>query len=664
MNVSYYRVLFITFFALSLPLFVHAAAFPNVQEHPGIAMDTPANYEPSGLTWNPINNHLFVVSDDGKVSRMNMNGSNQEIDIPRRVGIGTDFEAITMLDPQSPIVYIGLEHPDSILEYNWETKEFAAKSWNLTEVLTGPDNSGLEGLTFVPNQYLPDGMNDSQTGGLFYAAIQRTPVAGGDVHDDYLIYAFDIDVNQSGVIRRWWGIPVAPNTPTSDISDLFFSKDTGILYVLYDGANRLVEMNPQGLVLRDYSNVPVVDQEGVVIVTHYPEQGADIYFASDTGKMLGWYSLYPVTYYDADQDGGDMYTDCNDNDASITELQTFYEDSDGDGLGSDVSMMVCSMAAPEGYVENSDDINDLVSADEVSVVLDDLVVNGDMSTDQMGPWIRYGQPFLIEKAWYELKVPNSSQVMHIVTEGGGGIQQLGITVIPGHTYELSYEAFVVSGGSIAVRLGNHSSNSDFENAQQYVGRTGGFVTKTRRFVAPETNDFRLVFATRGATELYIDNVSIIEVNPANILLDPEFEASSPWTWMRYGADIRSKSSDVVSSGRYSMHLVMPVGTGAGIQQTNLALEAGRTYRLTLNYAMTRGRVSVRLGNRSSNVDFQAADPAFADVIGASYFAARDGVWYTYTREFIAPESTDFRVVISGRGADAYIDSVTLIQVGI
>lgn len=480
---------------------VKAAVWPNnVIHNLNIPINTPNNYEPSGLVWNSQINKLYTVSDDGQVTRMNLDGSAQEIDIPRLQGIGTDFEAITIVDPNSTKVYIGLEHPDSILEYDWATKVFANRRWDLTGVLTGADNQGLEGLTFVPNKYLPAGRNTSTSGGVFYAAVQRTPVAGGALNDDYLIYAFDIDINVSGRIINWWGIPVAPNTPTSDISDLSFSRDTGVLYVLYDAANRLIEMDTSGRVLSDYSNVPVADQEGIAVVTSYPSGTANVYLASDTQKLVGWFSGYPVRYYDADGDGVDQFADCNDADRSVSSVQNFYLDADRDGLGSDTMISVCALLPPEGYVLNSDDVNDNFG------VQPNLIVDGDFEIGNMNSWLRYGTPSLVEKSWDQTV---GSRVLHILA-GSGGTQQTHIPVVAGRTYELRYDV-KVSRGTVSVRLGNRNSNFDFQGADQIQRATATYITKTRRFVAPVSTDFRLVMAVRNA-DVSIDNISIVEVD--------------------------------------------------------------------------------------------------------------------------------------------------------
>lgn len=61
---------------------------------------------------------------------------------------------------------------------------------------------------------------------------------------------------------------------------------------------------------------------------------------------------------DFDNDGVSTGVDCNDADASIAHLQTYYVDADADGLGSDTTSSTCSYTLPSGYVTNSNDLND------------------------------------------------------------------------------------------------------------------------------------------------------------------------------------------------------------------------------------------------------------------------------------------------------------------
>lgn len=62
---------------------------------------------------------------------------------------------------------------------------------------------------------------------------------------------------------------------------------------------------------------------------------------------------------DYDNDGVSSSTDCNDKDSTISSNKTYYQDADGDGLGSStVTTLACSTTAPTGYTTNNTDSND------------------------------------------------------------------------------------------------------------------------------------------------------------------------------------------------------------------------------------------------------------------------------------------------------------------
>ncbi|MFA6028193.1 MAG: integrin alpha [Patescibacteria group bacterium] len=89
---------------------------------------------------------------------------------------------------------------------------------------------------------------------------------------------------------------------------------------------------------------------------------------------------------DHDNDNSETGTDCNDDDATISANQTYYQDSDGDGLGNAlVTTSVCSLTAPAGYVTNSTDTNDAIkdistitAGDNGDITI--TYVNNDIST--------------------------------------------------------------------------------------------------------------------------------------------------------------------------------------------------------------------------------------------------------------------------------------------
>lgn len=70
---------------------------------------------------------------------------------------------------------------------------------------------------------------------------------------------------------------------------------------------------------------------------------------------------------DADNDGFSSADDCDDTNSAIVTKQTFYTDSDGDGLGSDTELFTCSLSPDTGYVTNSFDEDDTVFNEGVDI---------------------------------------------------------------------------------------------------------------------------------------------------------------------------------------------------------------------------------------------------------------------------------------------------------
>ncbi|MFA6427784.1 MAG: hypothetical protein WCW16_05105 [Candidatus Magasanikbacteria bacterium] len=302
-----------------------------------------APYEPSGMAWNSVSEKLFTISDGGVLTKMNKDGvvETEWRNIKREPPNATanaDLEALVITDPHSNFIYLGEENPDSISQFDWSRGVKTGKSWDLSYHLNTPSNSGLEGAAFVPNAFLPSSVPDSiyGSGGLFYVGVQRAPTPGGaTTTDDGLIYVFDLDVNHTGIFTSRGYITLNANGFTglanSNISDMFFNEDTGTLFILYDdGVNLLIEVDPKtNKVVRAYTNVPGDGREGFLI--RRDEIGGSIIYIAHDASTATYISKHTAVY---------------------------YQDLDNDGLGSHVSSMISTLAAPTGYVANSNDVND------------------------------------------------------------------------------------------------------------------------------------------------------------------------------------------------------------------------------------------------------------------------------------------------------------------
>ena len=78
-----------------------------------------SGYEPSGADWHETLNKILLVSDEGVVSMMSADGSGLA-----NWNVGGDLEGITVADETSDFIYLGVENPDGIKEFNFVTGLF------------------------------------------------------------------------------------------------------------------------------------------------------------------------------------------------------------------------------------------------------------------------------------------------------------------------------------------------------------------------------------------------------------------------------------------------------------------------------------------------------------------------------------------------------------
>lgn len=254
---------------LLIPISMASAVVPfPTQALPGVSVGgkLPSGYEPSGIAWHLRLHKLFLVSDGGTVSSMNADGTDVT-----NWSVDSDLEAVTIPQPKSNFVYLGIEHPDSICEFNIATGK-VTRTFDLTKWMTGPKRSGLEALAFVPDAGDPEG-------GLFYAGLQkdgrifvfRLPILSGKTSTS-VTHVRTIDADRS----------------IADISGMHYAIAHDVLYAVYDSANLLRAITPDGTLLKEW-DLPGDDQEGITF------KDAELYIAHDSG---GVYRYSPFTGID------------------------------------------------------------------------------------------------------------------------------------------------------------------------------------------------------------------------------------------------------------------------------------------------------------------------------------------------------------------------------
>jgi hypothetical protein len=211
-------------------------------------MDTGGVTDLSGLHFNPTNNRLYAVQGDGRVRVLQWNTTtNSFIQIGNKV-IDGGPEGITQANLYANEFYTIDENNYEIRRYT-HTANFSTvtefKHWNLLNSpspMQDTNNSGPEGIVFIPDSFLSSiGFVSQQTGqlytsvkglgGLFFVAHQD----GGN------IWVFDVNPNTDNDFA--YVGKYQTNHPES--CDLAFDQSTGLLYILHNiaGNNRLEVTN-------------------------------------------------------------------------------------------------------------------------------------------------------------------------------------------------------------------------------------------------------------------------------------------------------------------------------------------------------------------------------------------------------------------------------------
>ena len=224
-------------------LLLLALAFPGDLPGVDIGVNLPSGFEPSGAVWHTRLERLFVVHDGGMLAAMDADGGNVET-----WDIGGDFEGVAVADPATDLVYIGIEQPDTIIEYDFVTSTIM-RSFDLTPWMTGPTNSGLESLTYAD--------------GVFLAGLQAT----GE------LYRFVLP--PTGTTATFLDA-ANPAEGRTDLSGSDYHRDTGLLYLAWDNNNKIraVDPEPPYLSVAEWE-LPGNGQEGIAIYD------CDLYVSED-----------------------------------------------------------------------------------------------------------------------------------------------------------------------------------------------------------------------------------------------------------------------------------------------------------------------------------------------------------------------------------------------
>jgi hypothetical protein len=227
-------------------------------------------WEPSGMVWHSRLNGNLVVSDEGKMALLDLEGNLLD-----SWSIGYDLEGVAVVDAASDLIYLADERNGVIREFSLATDTLTGVSWDVSAWLANTaSNQGMEALTFVPDGAHPYGA--TAFGGAFYAGVQES----GNIH----IFSVGSSITELGVIA---------SNGVTDISGLHFDASTGYVVAVHDGWNLGRLYTTAGTLVAEMT-LPGDNQEGVTgFVT--ADGVVSVFIAEDAGGS-GRSEVWRYTY--------------------------------------------------------------------------------------------------------------------------------------------------------------------------------------------------------------------------------------------------------------------------------------------------------------------------------------------------------------------------------
>lgn len=254
---------FVVYVLLTYGAIAKAAYFAPNDPGVNIGMNLDAGFEPSGVVWHNRMQSIFVVWDNGKVAQIDAEGNI----LHPSVQVGGDLEGITLVDDQSNFLYLLVEFPQQMKEYDISTGRLTGRVWNL-QGMPGNAQSGAEALTYnrVHNEFYVGAQLDGQ------------------------VYVYSIDLNSPGDVNFSRIIRTGINT---DIAGLSYSEETRHTYAVFDALNIIQEYDENDVLVSQF-DAPGADQEGIALMPGCPGVVAPLLIAQDSGGILKFNS-YPIT---------------------------------------------------------------------------------------------------------------------------------------------------------------------------------------------------------------------------------------------------------------------------------------------------------------------------------------------------------------------------------
>ena len=251
-----------------------------------------------------------------------------------------------------------------------------------------------------------------------------------------------------------------------------------------------------------------------------------------------------------------------------------------------------------------------------------LVTDGDMETSGVGSWDSYWSP--TTKAKNTTSPINDTQDLHIITDRDGyeGVVQSFATLTSGKRYKVSFHYRVVSGTATVV--------SGYAGLEDYILNSGTATTETAvtgYFTATTSDVYRVWLVASTASEFYIDDLYIVEIQAADATpyANDGTVYGATYTTDRNGQsnlamsfttddyiDITSVVSDISDDTEGSISIWFTYPTQAASNRIFSVTDSGDALSMLDIYGATSGKVLFAIFENSSGVLYFSTDNTFDD----------------------------------------------------
>ena len=293
-----------------------------------------------------------------------------------------------------------------------------------------------------------------------------------------------------------------------------------------------------------------------------------------------------------------------------------------------------------------------VLVDDITVIgqkvpsFDGFIYNGDFETGAASPWTTYSDTVVSKDA-----AQNGKYGLEMIGDGGwGGLAYQDFATEVGHTYAVTFSYKAVANG-VNVQI---QSPAGTNLASKWVTNTS-WTTMTLEITAASTTS-RINICGGGnsiATTVYLDDVQVVEVKDPNFdgyIWNGDFEAGSLTKWESFQQT--TLSAEAAKNGNYGAKLIGNGGWGGCLTQRDIAVEVGKTYKLSFWYKTPSNGLNMTLKDQDNQ----------NTKLAGNYLSGKQD-WTLYEATFESGYVTKLILNFSGSGKNTtdelWIDDIKL-----